>query len=219
MKHLLLSLFLITSTSVYAGEAAMNSNSNSMDSSYYMSIGMSFDELDGDILSVTNATLDEDDEGISIKFGMDYSNLLSFELGYRQYGNLTISDNGAGNGVWVTENTPGDNKTLTAGGSVIVDVVAYTFMPKFNYNYSSNLDIYAGVGLMYFRTRSDLVAAFGGLTPPINTEAVRDFELYYEIGAEYKLNNTYSATLSYENVDDIDAMRIESFVASIKYRF
>ena len=217
MKHLLLTLFLITSTSVYAGGAAMNSNSNSKDSSYYMSLGMSFDELDGDILSVTNATLDEDDEGISIKFGMDYSNLLSFELGYRQYGNLTISDNGAGTGEWVTENNPGDTKTLTAGGSVIVDVVAYTFMPKFNYNYSSNLDIYAGVGLMYFRTRSDLHAAFGAAG--FSTETVRDFEPYYEIGAEYKLNNTYSATLSYENVDDIDAMRIESFVASIKYRF
>jgi hypothetical protein len=217
MKHLLLSLFLITSTSVYAGGAAMNSNFNSMDSSYYMSLGMSFDELDGDILSVTNATLDEDDEGISIKFGMDYSNLLSFELGYRQYGNLTISDNGAGNGVWVTENTPGDNKTLTAGGSVIVDAVAYTFMPKFNYNYSSNLDIHAGIGLMYFRTRSDLHATFGAVG--VSTDTVRDFEPYYEIGAEYKLNNTYSATLSYENVDDIDATRIESFVASIKYRF
>ena len=217
MRHLLLSLFLITSTSVYAGEAAMNSNSNSMDSSYYMSIGMSFDELDGDILSVTNATLDEDDEGISIKFGMDYSDLLSFEFGYRQYGNLTISDNGAGTGVWTTDGNPTEDKTLTAGGRIVLDSYAYTFMPKFNYNYSSSLDIYAGIGLMYFRTRSDLHATFGAVG--VSTDTVRDFEPYYEIGAEYKLNNTYSATLSYENVDDIDAMRIESFVASIKYRF
>ena len=90
-------------------------------------------------------------------------------------------------------------------------------MPKFNYNYSSSLDIYAGIGLMYFRTRSDIHATFGAAG--VSTDTVRDFEPYYEVGAEYKLNNTYSATLSYENVDDIDATRIESIVASIKYRF
>ena len=217
MNRILLTLFLITSTSVYAGGAAINSNSNSMDSRYYMSLGMSFDELDGDINSVTNATLDEDDDGISIKFGMDYSDLLTFELGYRQYGNLSISDNGAGTGVWTTDGNPGENKTLTAGGSVVVDTYAYTFIPKFKYNYSPNVDIYAGVGLMYFRTRADVHASFGG--SGVSTDTVRDFEPYYEIGTEYKLNNVYSVTLSYENVDDIDATRIESFVASIKYRF
>ena len=217
MKHILLTIFLISSTSLYAGEAAMNTSSNSMDSRYYMSLGMSFDDLDGDINSVTNATLDEDDEGISIKFGMDYSDLLSFEFGYRQYGNLIISDNGAGTGVWTTDGNPTTNKTLTAGGRIVLDSYAYTFMPKFKYNYSSNVDIFAGIGLMYFRTRADLHATLGA--SGISTEAMRDFEPYYEVGAEYKLNNTYSATLSYENVDDIDATRIESIVASIKYRF
>ena len=217
MKHILLTIFLISSTSLYAGEAAMNTSSNSMDSRYYMSLGMSFDDLDGDINSVTNATLDEDDEGVSIKFGMDYSDLLSFEFGYRQYGNLIISDNGAGTGVWTTDGNPTTNKTLTAGGRIVLDSYAYTFMPKFKYNYSSNVDIFAGIGLMYFRTRADLHATLGA--SGISTEAMRDFEPYYEVGAEYKLNNTYSATLSYENVDDIDATRIESIVASIKYRF
>lgn len=217
MKHILLTIFLISSTSLYAGEAAMNTSSNSMDSRYYMSLGMSFDDLDGDINSVTNATLDEDDEGISIKFGMDYSDLLSFEFGYRQYGNLIISDNGAGTGVWTTDGNPTTNKTLTAGGRIVLDSYAYTFMPKFKYNYSSNVDIFAGIGLMYFRTRADLHATLGA--SGISTEAMRDFEPYYEVGAEYKLNNTYSATLSYENVDDIDSTRIESIVASIKYRF
>jgi opacity protein-like surface antigen len=217
MKNILLTIFLISSTSLYAGGAAMNTSSNSMDSRYYMSLGMSFDDLDGDINSVTNATLDEDDEGISIKFGMDYSDLLSFEFGYRQYGNLTISDNGAGTGVWTTDGNPTTDKTLTAGGRIVLDAYAYTFMPKFKYNYSSNVDIYAGIGLMYFRTRSDIHATFGAAG--VSTDTVRDFEPYYEVGAEYKLNNTYSATLSYENVDDIDATRIESIVASIKYRF
>jgi len=217
MKHILLTIFLISSTSLYAGEAAMNTSSNSMDSRYYMSLGMSFDDLDGDINSVTNATLDEDDEGISIKFGMDYSDLLSFEFGYRQYGNLIISDNGAGTGVWTTDGNPTTNKTLTAGGRIVLDSYAYTFMPKFKYNYSSNVDIFAGIGLMYFRTRADLHATLGA--SGISTEAMRDFEPYYEVGAEYKLNNTYSATLSYENVDDINDTRIESIVASIKYRF
>lgn len=147
---------------------------------------------------------------------MDYSDLLSFELGYRKYGDVTITDTNSGSGQWFTDSNPSSGKGfVSSGGQIRLDTYAFTFLPKFKYDYTSSIQLNGGIGLMYFRTRSDLIQLSGYAS----TEAIRDFEAYYELGVSYKINNQYSLNLDYQNVDDIDAMRIESTILSFNYRF
>ena len=216
MKHIYLIFTLLASGTLYAGESNMSSNQSSHSSNMYIGFGISFDDSDSDISSVSGASLDEKDNGISLKLGMDYSDLLSFELGYRKYGDVTVTDTNSGAGQWFTDSNPSSGKGfVSSGGQVRLDTYAFTFLPKFKYDYTSSIQLNGGIGLMYFRIRSDLIQLDGFAS----TEAVRDFEAYYELGASYKINNQYSLNLDYQNVDDIDAMRIESTILSVNYRF
>ena len=216
MKHLYFIFALLASGSLYAGESSMSANQSTSYSNMYLSVGISFDDSDPGVSSVSGASLDEKDNGISLKLGMDYSDLLSFELGYRQYGNVTITDTNSGSGQYFTDSAPSDPLGfVSSGGQISLDTYAFTFLPKFKYDYTSSIQLHGGIGLMYFRTRSDLIQLDGFAS----TEAVRDFEAYYELGASYKINNQYSLNLDYQNVDDIDTMRIESTILSVNYRF
>ena len=216
MKHIYFIFALLVTGSLYAGESSNSANQSTSYSNMYLSVGITFDDSDADISSVSGASLDEKDNGISLKLGMDYSDLLSFELGYRQYGDITITDTNSGSGQWFSDSNPSDGKGfVSSGGQVRVDTYAFTLLPKFKYDYSSSIQLHGGIGLMYFRTRSDLVQLSG----VASTDANRDFEAYYEVGGSYKINNQYSLDLSYQNVDDIDETRYESTILSVNYRF
>ena len=216
MKHIYFIFALLVTGSLHAGESSMSANQSTSYSNIYLSVGISFDDSDSDISSVSGASLDEKDNGISLKLGMDYSDLLSFELGYRQYGDITITDTNSGSGQWFSDSNPSDGKGfVSSGGQVRVDTYAFTLLPKFKYDYSSSIQLHGGIGLMYFRTRTDLVQLAGYAS----TAANRDFEAYYEVGGSYKINNQYSLDLSYQNVDDIDETRYESTILSVNYRF
>jgi len=216
MKHLYFIFTLLATGSLYAGESSMIAKQSSYLSDMYIGIGYTFDDADADVSSVSGASLDEDNNGISLKIGMDYSDLLSFELGYRKYGDITVTDTNSGSGQWFTDSNPSCGKGfVSSGGQIIVDTYAFTFLPKFKYDYSSSIQLNGGIGLMYFRTRNDLIQLDGFAS----TSANRDFEAYYELGASYKINNQYSLDLSYQNVDDIDETRYESTILSVNYRF
>lgn len=216
MKHLYFIFTLLATGSLYAGESSMIAKKSSYLSDMYIGIGYTFDDADADVSSVSGASLDEDNNGISLKIGMDYSDLLSFELGYRKYGDITVTDTNSGSGQWFTDSNPSSGKGfVSSGGQVRTDSYAFTFLPKFKYDYSSSIQLNGGIGLMYFRTRNDLIQLDGFAS----TSAARDFEAYYELGASYKINNQYSLDLSYQNVDDIDAIRYESTILSVNYRF
>ena len=216
MKHIYFIFALLVTGSLYAGESSNSANQSTSYSNMYLSVGITFDDSDADISSVSGASLDEKDNGISLKLGMDYSDLLSFELGYRQYGDITITDTNSGSGQWFSDSNPSDGKGfVSSGGQVRVDTYAFTLLPKFKYDYSSSIQLHGGIGLMYFRTRTDLVQLDGYAS----TNANRDFEAYYEVGGSYKINNQYSLDLSYQNVDDIAATRYESTILSVNYRF
>jgi len=216
MKHIYFIFTLLATGSLYAGESSMSVNQSTFYSNMYLSVGISFDDSDSDISSVNGASLDEKDDGISLKLGMDYNDLLSFELGYRKYGDVTVTDTNSGSGQWFTDSNPSSGKGfVSSGGKIVVDTYAFTFLPKFKYDYSSSIQLNGGIGLMYFRTRGDLIQLDGFAS----TDTNRDFEAYYEVGASYKINNQYSLDLHYQNVDDIDTMRIESTVLSVNYRF
>jgi len=216
MKHIYFIFALLVTGSLHAGESSNSANQSTSYSNMYLSVGITFDDSDADISSVSGASLDEKDNGISLKLGMDYSDLLSFELGYRQYGDITITDTNSGSGRWFSDSNPSDGKGfVSSGGQVRVDTYAFTLLPKFKYDYSSSIQLHGGIGLMYFRTRTDLVQLDGYAS----TDANRDFEAYYEVGGSYKINNQYSLDLSYQNVDDIDTTRYESTILSVNYRF
>ena len=216
MKHIYFIFALLVTGSLYAGESSNSANQSTSYSNMYLSVGITFDDSDADISSVSGASLDEKDNGISLKLGMDYSDLLSFELGYRQYGDITITDTNSGSGQWFSDSNPSSGKGfVSSGGQIRVNTYAFTLLPKFKYDYSSSIQLHGGIGLMYFRTRSDLVQLSG----VASTDANRDFEAYYEVGGSYKINNQYSLDLSYQNVDDIDTTRYESTILSVNYRF
>jgi len=216
MKHIYFIFALLVTGSLYAGESSNSANQSTSYSNMYLSVGITFDDSDADISSVSGASLDEKDNGISLKLGMDYSDLLSFELGYRQYGDITITDTNSGSGQWFSDSNPSSGKGfVSSGGQIRVNTYAFTLLPKFKYDYSSSIQLHGGIGLMYFRTRTDLVQLSG----VASTDANRDFEAYYEVGGSYKINNQYSLDLSYQNVDDIDETRYESTILSVNYRF
>lgn len=216
MKHIYFIFALLVTGSLYAGESSNSANQSTSYSNMYLSVGITFDDSDADISSVSGASLDEKDNGISLKLGMDYSDLLSFELGYRQYGDITITDTNSGSGQWFSDSNPSSGKGfVSSGGQIRVNTYAFTLLPKFKYDYSSSIQLHGGIGLMYFRTRTDLVQLSG----VASTDANRDFEAYYEVGGSYKINNQYSLDLSYQNVDDIAATRYESTILSVNYRF
>jgi len=216
MKHIYFIFALLVTGSLYAGESSNSANQSTSYSNMYLSVGITFDDSDADISSVSGASLDEKDNGISLKLGMDYSDLLSFELGYRQYGDITITDTNSGSGQWFSDSNPSSGKGfVSSGGQIRVNTYAFTLLPKFKYDYSSSIQLHGGIGLMYFRTRTDLVQLAGYAS----TAANRDFEAYYEVGGSYKVNNQYSLDLSYQNVDDIDEKRYESTILSVNYRF
>jgi len=216
MKHIYFIFALLVTGSLYAGESSNSANQSTSYSNMYLSVGITFDDSDADISSVSGASLDEKDNGISLKLGMDYSDLLSFELGYRQYGDITITDTNSGSGQWFSDSNPSSGKGfVSSGGQIRVNTYAFTLLPKFKYDYSSSIQLHGGIGLMYFRTRTDLVQLSG----VASTDANRDFEAYYEVGGSYKINNQYSLDLSYQNVDDIDTTRYESTILSVNYRF
>lgn len=216
MKHLYFIFALLVTGSLHAGESSNSTNQSTSYSNMYLSVGISFDDADADVSSVSGASLDEKDNGISLKLGMDYSDLLSFELGYRQYGNVTVTDTNSGSGQYFTDSNPSSGKGfVSSGGQISLDAYAFTLLPKFKYDYSSSIQLHGGIGLMYFRTRADLIQIDGFAS----TSANRDFEAYYELGGSYKINNQYSLDLSYQNVDDIDDARYESTILSVNYRF
>lgn len=177
-------------------------------SGFYGGIGYGTTSTDTGITAGT-ATLDEDDNGVTLFFGKKFDENISIEGLYVNLGEASLTgDNGdtfTYNGTAYTFIV--NNGSLTAEASLI------GVSGIFSHPLSSRFSVFAKLGLVFWD--SEVKVSGSG----ISSSSVSDdgTDLFYGLGGDYKISNDWAVRGAYEifNFDDEDADMIS--ISAVKF--
>ena len=161
---------------------------------YYFITGINNNKIESGV-TVSTASLDEDDEDMFFTIGYNYSNNLGIDISFFETGNATLSgDNGDR---FTLEGTEYEFIVNDAKISVSSENIAVGLRPKAKL--SEELDVFGRIGYHFYEATAS-ASGDGITTASLTDDDSSDF--FYGFGLSYKVDNFYlNAGLEYYQLD------------------
>ncbi len=161
---------------------------------YYFITGINNNKIETGV-TVSTASLDEDDEDMFFTIGYNYSNNLGIDISFFETGNATLSgDNGDR---FTLEGTEYEFIVNDAKISVSSENIAVGLRPKAKL--SEELDVFGRIGYHFYEATAS-ASGDGITTASLTDDDSSDF--FYGFGLSYKVDNFYlNAGLEYYQLD------------------
>lgn len=161
---------------------------------YYFITGINNNKIETDI-TVSTASLDEDDDDMFFTIGYNYSDNLGIDISFFETGDATLSgDNGDR---FTLEGTEYEFIVNNAKISVSSENIALGLRPKAKL--SEELDVFGRIGYHFYEATAS-ASGDGITTASLTDDDSSDF--FYGFGLSYKIDNFYlNAGLEYYQLD------------------
>ena len=181
---------------------------------YYFITGINNNKIETGI-TVSTASLDEDDEDMFFTIGYNYSNNLGIDISFFETGNATLSgDNGDR---FTLEGTEYEFIVNNAKISVSSENIAVGLRPKAKL--SEELDVFGRIGYHFYEATAS-ASGDGITTASLTDDDSSDF--FYGFGLSYKVENFYlNMGLEYYQLDYdyIDEIKTEFISVGFRSQF
>ena len=181
---------------------------------YYFIAGINNNKIETGI-TVSTASLNEDDEDMFFTIGYNYSNNLGIDISFFETGNATLSgDNGDR---FALAGTEYEFVVNNAKISVSSENIAVGLRPKAKL--SEELDVFGRVGYHFYEATAS-ASGDGITTASLTDDDSSDF--FYGFGLSYKIENFYlNMGLEYYQLDYdyIDEIKTEFIAVGFKSQF
>ena len=169
-------------------------STSALSKDYYFITGINNNKIETGI-TVSTASLDEDDDDMFFTIGYNYSDNLGIDISFFETGDATLSgDNGDS---FTLEGTEYEFIVNNAKISVSSENVAIGLRPKAKL--SEELDVFGRIGYHFYEATAS-ASGDGITTASITDDDSSDF--FYGFGLSYKVDNFYlNAGLEYYQLD------------------
>ncbi|MES9846492.1 MAG: outer membrane beta-barrel protein [Candidatus Sedimenticola sp. PURPLELP] len=171
--------------------------------------------------SVTGISIDENSNTFSFALGYKLNENIAIEGGYRDLGEINANATGSINGTYL-------GKPFVATGTVGVDVETTGFFLGGDFSLPVSDKVSAHVKAGIFKWDADLTGSGTGsitydgtvyATGTALTGSEDGTDLYFGLGADYKLNDSVGLGVQWVRYKDILDTDIDVFEATVNYSF
>jgi hypothetical protein len=175
-----------------------------------------------DLPTYANITLDNEDSTYSLNLGYRINDMFSVEGGYTKLGKPTYATSA------LSGSTSAYGSTLTLTNAVIqesFDLDGYTLGVAMDFPVSEKIDVTGRVGYISWEvdhvvglTSGSVTYAGTAYTGSVTLPKVDGTDLYFGIGAGYKIDKAMRAGVNFTRYD-IGGVDVDTWTANLRYSF